>query len=166
MTRFRCIVLFLAILPGCQQAEVIEVDVTAHPPRFIVDHHGWPRPFWWPRVTEFGIASEEDGALWELRSASTGGEAARQLAIVYGEVPPGFVQVTPDKSAKPAPLVQGRTYFVAAGGPSSVYRIVFALPVDYWTPLRSSPTTAPGGLSLPPPPADPATGAATSAPAE
>jgi len=166
VTRYGCIVAFLALLSGCQRVGVIEVDVTSQPPRFIVNHHGWTVPFRGPRVTEFAIASEEDGAVWELRSAAPRGEKARQLAFVYGETPPSFVQVTPEKTARPRPLVPGRTYFVAAGGPSSVYRIVFALPVEYWTPRQPPPTSAPVGFRAPTPKADAADGNATSAPSE
>lgn len=143
MTRYIYLSLLFPFLPGCQSVGVIEVDVTAQPPRFIVHHQGWPAPFHWPRVTEFAIASEEDGAVWELRSASSDGEPARQLAFIFGEVPPGFFQLTPDKAARARPLVVGRTYFVAAGGPSYIYRIVFALPVDTWTLDRPPPASAP-----------------------
>ncbi|HKQ47447.1 MAG TPA: hypothetical protein VJZ71_05220 [Phycisphaerae bacterium] len=143
MTRYAFLTLLLALPAGCQRDGVIEVDLTAQPPRFIVHHRGWPAPFHWPRVTEFAIASEEDGGIWVLRSATSEGEPARQLAFVFGEVPPGFVQLTPDKAARVRPLVVGRTYFVAAGGPTYVYRIVFALPVDTWTPVQPSPTTSP-----------------------
>jgi hypothetical protein len=164
--RNACIAFFLAILPGCHHVGVIEVDVTTQPPRFIVDQHGWPKPFWWPRVTEFALASDEDGAVWELRSESSRGKAARQLAFIYGETPVDFVQVTPEKSARPRALVPGRTYFVAAGGPSWVYRIVFALPVNYWTPVGPPPTSAPGAAAPRTPTANLASPAATSAPAE
>ena len=146
MSRYAFLTLLLALLAGCQRDGVIEVDVTAQPPRFIVHHRDWPAPFHWPRVTEFAIASEEDGAVWELRSASSEGEPARHLAFILGEVPPGFVQLTPEKAARVRPLVPGRTYFVAAGGPSHVYRIVFALPVDMWTPVRPPPASAPADL--------------------
>lgn len=143
VTRYVYLTLFLLLISGCQRDGVIEVDVTAQPPRFIVHHRGWPAPFHWPRVTEFAMASEEDGAVWELRSSSPDGEPARQLAFIYGEVPPGFVQLAPDKAARVHPLVVGRTYFVAAGGPSHVYRIVFALPVDTWTGFQPPPSSAP-----------------------
>jgi hypothetical protein len=147
VTRYAYLGFLFLFLPGCQRDGVIEVDVTAQPPRFIVQHRGWPAPFHWPCVTEFAIASEEDGCVWELRSAADGGEPARQLAFIYGEVPPGFVQLTPEKAARPRALVAGRTYFVAAGGASHVYRIVFALPVDYLTPVRPPPASAPADFS-------------------
>ena len=56
------------------------------------------------------------------------------------------------KTFTPTPALQPGTYrltfevapyFVAAGGPSHVYRIVFALPVDMWTPVRPPPASAP-----------------------
>ena len=146
MKRYIFFGLIFPYLAGCQRDGVIEVDLTAQPTRFIVHHRGWPAPFHWPCVTEFAIASEEDGAVWELRSATEHGEPARYLAFIFGEVPPGFVQINPERAAPPRPLVAGRTYFVAAGGASHVYRIVFALPVDSWSPVPSGPTTGPAGF--------------------
>lgn len=118
--------------------------------RFIVDHEGWPRPFVCPRVSEFVIASDEDGTVWELESEDSKGIAARELAFVLGEAPPGFRQVSPENNARPKPLTPGRTYYVAAGKPKGVYyRMVFALPLSTLEMLRGSPfaTTRPGSLS-------------------
>jgi len=112
---------------GCVPDQTIHVDLTAEPVRFIIDHSGWPAPFRYPRVTEFAIASEEDGAVWEIETVAPGGVPARDLAVIYGHVPEGFAQNRPPH-ASPPPLVRGRTYFVAAGGSESVYRMVFALP--------------------------------------
>ncbi len=166
MKRTCCIALFLLVWTGCHRSNVIEVDLTTPPPRFVIDHHGWPAPFRWPRVTDFAIASDEDGAVWELRSEKMEGVPARMLAIIYGELPPGFLQVTPAKGARARPLVPGRTYYVGAVGPSSVYRIVFALPVGYWEPMPSHPTSMPNGFAPWPAAADPAPAGATSAPSE
>jgi len=114
---------------GCQRPQGIDVDLTASPPRFVVDHHGWPRPFWAPRVREFAIASE-DAPLWQLESVGERGEAARELIFAYGDVPTGFRQIFPEGNEKPALLKRGRTYFVAAGGKKTLYRMVFSLPLD------------------------------------
>lgn len=127
-TRFLPILVLLAAFSGCGRPETIEVDLTTLPVRFIVDHQGWPRPFWWPRVTEFAVASEEDGLLWQVESAEGEGEPADRLAFVYGQPPPGFRQVHPAEGAAPQTLMSGRSYFVAATGPKNVYRVVFALP--------------------------------------
>lgn len=164
MTRTCCIPLFLLALTGCHRSNVIKVDLSAHPPRFVIDHYGWPAPFRWPRVTDFAIASEEDGAVWELRSETMDGVPARKLAIIYGEPPPGFVQVTPAKGTHVRALVPGRTYYVGAVGPTAVYRIVFALPVAYWEAFPSHPTTMPNGFAPGPAAADPAPAGATRAP--
>jgi len=133
---------FLATICGCQEPQSIDVDISSNPLRFIIDHRGWPRPFWAPSVKEFAIATEEE-AVWQLEATGSRGEAARELAIVYGEAPAGFRQVFPEKAEKPKPLQRGRMYFVAAGGRSTVYRMVFSLPMD---PLevRRPPTTGPG----------------------
>ena len=116
-------------LPGCGP-ETVDVDLSCRPVRFIIDHQGWPRPFWWPRVTEFAIADSKDELVWHLRSSDPGGELARQLAIIYGRVPPGFEQVFPQKGNGPVPLQRDRNYYVAAAGPSAVYRMVFSLPLE------------------------------------
>lgn len=121
-------------LCGCNRPGAIDVDLTSHPVRFLIDHQGWPRPFVCPRVTEFAVASDEDGAVWQLAAESAEGIPARELAIVYGELPRGFVQIVP-ASGQPPRLMEGRTYYVAAGGPRSVYRIVFALPLERGMPL-------------------------------
>ncbi len=122
------------VLCGCNRPGAIDVDLTSHPVRFLIDHRGWPRPFMYPRVTEFAVASEEDGAVWQLAAESAEGVPAKELAIVYGERPRGFVQTVPT-SGRPPRLMEGRTYYVAAGGPRSVYRIVFALPLERGMPM-------------------------------
>ncbi len=108
------------------------MDLTSTPVRFIVNHRGWPRPFWWPRVTEFAVASsesEQGELLWQLKSTSAQGELAHRLAFVYGRVPPGFTQVHPGEAQAPEPPEPGRVYYVAAGGQDSLYRMAFSLPV-------------------------------------
>ncbi len=120
---------------GCSHEGIVRVDLQPDPVRFIIDHAGWPRPFWSPRVTEFAIASEEDGPIWQLQSIDEFGLAARNLIFDYGRVPAGFVQIFPEDGRRPTSLRTHRTYFVAAGGPNAVYRIVFAMPVSGWTPV-------------------------------
>lgn len=113
---------------GCGRPGVVDIDLTTSPVRFIVDHHGWPKPFWWPRVTEFAIGSDKDELLWHLETSRSTGEPADRLAFIYGQVPPGFRQLVPAGDAPPQPLKTGRTYYVAAVGPRAVYRMVFSLP--------------------------------------
>ncbi len=116
---------------GCSSPEgTIDVDLSSVPPRFIVDHKHWPRPFWWPRVNEFAIGSEKDDLLWHLHSADGLGDSARSLAFVYGQVPSGWVQAFPADGVRPKALVAGRSYYVGAVGPKAVYRVVFALPLS------------------------------------
>lgn len=129
------ILLVLTMTVGCAVEGPIQVDSTAEPVRFIVDHRGWPRPFWSPRITEFAIASEADGPIWQLESADAIGVPAKQLAFLYGEVPPGFVQLFPEQARRPIRLKPSRNYFVAAGGPKAVFKMVFAVPVDGYTPV-------------------------------
>jgi hypothetical protein len=125
---------------GCSGEGTIEVDLTEIPPRFIVDHHGWPRPFWWPRVTEFAIGSEKDDLLWHVQAVSSRGELTHRLAFVYGRVPPGFTQLYPENGVPPKPLKTGRSYYVGATGPKAAYRVVFALPESAY--VRPSPRGA------------------------
>jgi len=126
-----CLVLACLTFSGCSNQEgTIDVDLSVSPPRFIIEHQGWPRPFWWPRVTEFAIGSNEDDLLWQLQAADDFGELACGLAFVYGQVPAGWQQVFPAEGARPKPLAAGRSYYVGAGGPKSVYRVVFALPLS------------------------------------
>jgi len=115
---------------GCRGGENIGVDLSADTPRFIIHRPvlGWP--FRWPMVNAFVIASDEDGAVWELRSTDPSGLPARQLAIIYGRVPSGFYQVVPDENAAPKALRHGRIYYVGATGPKAVFRTVFSLPIS------------------------------------
>ena len=132
--------LFSAVLASaltcCTRPQHITLDFSAAPVRLLINHEGWPRPFYCPRVTQFALASNEDGGSWELESDDPHGVPARQLAIIYGEPPPGFHQITPKDSARPAALELGRTYYVAAAGPKSIYRMVFALPLDTLEAIR------------------------------
>jgi hypothetical protein len=133
----------VSLCTGCARTETIGIDLTTTPIRFIIDHDGWPRPFWWPRITEFAIATEE-GDVWELRSEAQDGVLARNIGIVFGEVPPGFYQTFPEGNLHPVRLDMGRTYYAAAGGPKSIYRLVFALPVERGIPAEvgRKPTTS------------------------
>lgn len=124
---------------GCSVEGRIDVDASALPSRFHIHQKGWPAPFYIPRITEFAIASEEDGPIWQLEAESGKGVMARNLAIEYGILPTGFVQVYPEGDQKPTALRTGRTYFVAAGGPKAIYRMVFALPVESWRPISPTP---------------------------
>lgn len=134
MVRVYCLLLVPSLVGvGCSRSGPIEVDVSSRPICFIIDHKGWPRPFWWPRVTEFVIASDETEAgelIWHLKSIGATGELARELAFTYGRAPPGFYQVFPAGEQAPEPLERGRVYYVAAGGKDTVYRMVFSLPLD------------------------------------
>jgi hypothetical protein len=128
---FACGLLFTcAATVGCAQNQCCDVDFSSSPPRFVINHQGWPRPFWVPRITEFAVASEEDeDAIWQLEAADSSGVPAKRLVIVFGEVPDGFVQVRPEKSAPPKTLQQGRTYYVAAGSRQYTYPMAFRLPM-------------------------------------
>lgn len=132
---------------------MIQIDMTTMPVRFLINHKGWPRPLWTPRVTEFAIASEDDGPIWQLEAADELGRPARDLAIIYGQVPAGFVQTFPEDGLRPRMLATRRTYFVAAGGADSLYKMVFAMPVSQWEPIlpprpvEPQATTQPEGSS-------------------
>lgn len=132
---------------GCGGPGTIDTDTTSTPVRFIVNHHGWPRPFWWPRVTEFAVGSEEDDLVWHLQATDSLGALTHNLAFVYGEAPPGFQQVYPPAGVMPKPLAPGRSYYVGATGPNAVYRVVFALPLSPEEAMQRRPPAAP------PPPA-------------
>lgn len=69
---------------------------------------------------------------------------ARNLGIVYGEVPPEFYQTFPEQNKHPVRLEMGRTYYIAAGGSKALYRLAFSLPVERGIPLRvkGRPTTS------------------------
>jgi hypothetical protein len=127
---------------GCGGGENIGVDLSADAPRFLIHRPILGSPFRWPRVTAFAIASEEDDAMWELRSTNPAGLPARHLAIIYGRVPPGFYQILPNDNATPAALRKGRLYYVGATGPEAAFRTVFSLPIDS---LEASPAP-PGEL--------------------
>ena len=106
--------------------------MSREPIRFIINHKGWPAPMWYPTVTEFAIAGDDDRLVWQIESSDEIGRRAFEFEIVYGRVPQGFQQVYPVAGAAPARLVPERTYYVAAGGPEEqrgeLYRMVFALP--------------------------------------
>jgi hypothetical protein len=107
--------------------------LSSTPVRFIIDHAGWPRPFGWPRVTEFAVASDQTAGgelVWYLKSVSEKGELAHRLAFIYGRVPPDFYQVFPKEGRAARPLEPGRVYYIGAGGDEVVYRMAFSLPVD------------------------------------
>ncbi|MFQ5412539.1 MAG: hypothetical protein ACE5EC_09570 [Phycisphaerae bacterium] len=115
-------------LSGCSTPN-IQVDLSSDRPRFIIHHPTWGWPFRWPRVDGFAIASGTEHH-WELKAVEPSGAPARDLAIVYGEVPNGFYQVFPEKNAKPRSLRAGEIYWVGATGSDTTYHATFALPVD------------------------------------
>src|ERR1043166_4030710 len=134
-----CFATLICSLAGCGDPQKITLDFSSKPVRLVINHEGWPRPFYCPRVNQFAIASHEDGAVWELEAGDPGGVRARQLAIIYGEPPAGFHQITPKDNGHPAALAIGRTYYVAAAGPRSVYRMVFSLPQYTIEAIRGGP---------------------------
>lgn len=123
-------VFFAICLAGCGDQTIIEVDLSADKPRFTFDHSAAGWPFRQPKIDAFALASESDGLLWEIRALTPDGHPVRGFAIIYGDVPEGFHQIAPEGDARPRPLRSGRTYYVGATGPKSVYRTVFALPVE------------------------------------
>lgn len=158
---------FLLILAsaGCRSTWPIEADLSAASPRFEMHGRTWGWPVRWPHISAFAIGADDE-SLWEIETIDQKGVPARQLAIVYGEVPEAFVQNHPPNNARPKPMVPGRSYFVAATGPNDeVFRTVFAVPIgplgappeSDWTPdaPRSKPMTGGGDQPpIPPKPAD------------
>ena len=119
----------IAATAACNQPQKISVDLSGPEPRFIIDHQGWPRPFWTPGVREFAVGtSEPSEPLWELRATTLRGRPADELAIVYGDVPIGFEQVYPPGGASPRPMVVGMNYLVAAAAGHHLYRLVVGVP--------------------------------------
>ena len=124
------LLLIVAFGVGCERPQSVLVDYSTPPMKFVINHQGWPRPFRCPRVTEFAIASDQDEEIWHVVSNDGDGAEARDLSIVYGDVPGGFRQVFPEKGEGPPPLRPGRIYYIAAAGSTTVYRMVFSLPLD------------------------------------
>jgi hypothetical protein len=146
---------------GCNSEYTVEVDLSAPEPRFIFDGRTWGWPFRWPRVNALAIGADEE-SMWEIESVDPKGVPARQFAIVYGELPEGFVQTHPKQNLHPKRLTQKRNYFVGAGGPNNeIFRTVFALPVHAAGPV-ADPNFEPERQrmtfpqQLPPPPPKPA----------
>lgn len=114
---------------GCATEYKVEVDLSTDTPRFLMHEPTWGWPFRWPRVSALAIGADEE-SMWEIEAADSKGLEANQLAIIYGDVPAGFVQTHPPNDARPRKLTQGRTYFVGATGPEGeIFRAIFALPV-------------------------------------
>jgi len=109
---------------------------------FVIPEHDWFAPFSKPTINEFVVASEEDDVVWRLRAEAETGVSARGLAVTFGAPPAGFTQIVPEETSRPKPLVPGRNYYVAAGGETNVYRVIFALPV-LMSPAQPGPTSAP-----------------------
>ena len=139
----------IAVFAACNQPQEIGVDMSGPQPRFIIDHQGWPRPFWTPGVREFAVGTTEpDEPLWHLRATVSRGRPADELAIVYGTIPVGFEQVHPLDGAPPRPMVAGINYLVAAAAGDHLYRLVVGVSpaergvADRDAPAGDLPTTS------------------------
>lgn len=133
---FVCLSVSCIAVIGCGNLNRIEVDLSTATPRIVISGRTWGWPFVWPRVSGIAIATDTE-PVWELESVDKAGVPARNLAIIYGEVPGGFTQTYPGNDARPGRVVPGKTYFVGATGPNEeTYRAIFALPVD---PLGAPP---------------------------
>lgn len=117
---------------------------------FVIPEHDWLAPFSKPTITEFALASPDgdEEVVWRLAAEAETGVPARGLAITFGMPPSGFRQIVPDEASRPRPLVPGRNYYVAAAGPTNVYRLIFAMPVSLGKPVET-PTSAPVDESFP-----------------
>lgn len=117
---------------------------------FVIPEHDWLAPFSKPTITEFAVATPDDdeNVVWRLAAETETGVPARGMAITFGTPPAGFRQIAPDESSRPRPLVPGRNYYVAAGGPTNVYRLIFAMPVEVGRPAEQ-PTSAPVDEAFP-----------------
>ncbi len=117
---------------------------------FVIPEHDWLAPFSKPTITEFAVATPDDdeNVVWRLAADTETGVPARGMAITFGTPPAGFRQIAPDESSRPRPLVPGRNYYVAAGGPTNVYRLIFAMPVEVGRPAEQ-PTSAPVDEAFP-----------------
>lgn len=119
----------IPFLIGCQNSYRVEVDLSNPEPRFLMHGVTWGWPVRWPRVNALAIGADDE-SLWEIESIEKPGVQAKNLAIIYGQTPAGFVQNYPLRDARPRTLTQGRTYFVGATGPNNeIFRTIFALPV-------------------------------------
>ena len=143
MDRLLGVAISALLVCGCARPQHCEIDFSTYPPRFVIEHHGWPRPFWTPRVREFAIASDANEDIWQLEAKDPRGEPAKGLTVTYGIVPDGFVQKEPAVTARPPILVEGRKYYVAAGGNRYLYPMVFSLPVDWRQWIHNRSTTQP-----------------------
>lgn len=135
---------------GGDRIREMELKLDAGVATFVIPQHDWLAPFDKPTITEFALASPDadEEIVWRLAAETEAGVPARGLAITFGVPPAGFRQVAPDETSRPRPLVPGRNYYVAAGGPTNVYRLIFAMPVSQGRPAET-PTSAPVDESFP-----------------
>jgi len=117
------------LIVGCQQPNQIDITFEDEQPILTLRATRWDAGLQPTLVTGLAIASERE-ALWEIESSDPSGVPAADLVIPYGELPRGFVQLTPS-DRRPRPLRRGVTYYIGATGPeNAVWRAVFALPVS------------------------------------
>lgn len=135
---------------GGDRIQEMRLQLDAGVATFVIPEHDWLAPFSKPTITEFALASPEsdEEVVWRLAAEAETGVPARGLAITFGVPPSGFRQIAPDESSRPRPLVPGRNYYVAAAGPTNVYRLIFAMPVSLGKPTEA-PTSAPVDESFP-----------------
>lgn len=153
----RNVVLVLAALAaGCNggmgndRIQDMKLEVDTGVATFVIPEHDWLAPFSKPTITEIALASpdNDEEVVWRLVAENETGVPARGLAIQFGVPPTGFRQIAPDETSQPRPLVPGRNYYVAAAGPTNVYRLIFAMPVSLARPPEK-PASAPVDESFP-----------------
>jgi len=133
---------------GGDRIREMELQLDGGVATFVIPEQDWLAPFSRPTVTELVVASEEDEIVWRIAAESESGVPARGLAVTFGTMAAGFMQVVPDETSRPKPLVPGRNYYVAAGGATNVYRLIFALPISMTRPA-TEPTTKPVDEAFP-----------------
>jgi len=114
---------------GCHQSNQIDITLEGERPILTLRAARWDADFQPTLVSGLAIATEGE-AIWEIETSDPTGVPAADLVIPYGELPRGFVQITPPDRG-PRPLRRGETYYIGATGPDdAVWRAVFALPVS------------------------------------
>ena len=135
---------------GGDRVREMELQMNGGVATFVIPEHDWLAPFSKPTITEFAVATpdDEDNVVWRLAAETEAGVPARGLAITFGVPPTGLKQIAPDETTRPRPLVPGRNYYVAAGGSTNVYRLIFAMPVST-NQSGEVPTSAPVDEAFP-----------------